>query len=153
MLGGPLAGLAAEKASAILLGKEVAEQAELERALATASPSMLMQLKEAGLALQRSLIEAGVEEERIAALDRQNARSREIALKDHIPGFLAVTVVAGFFAVLAVMLLRQVPEGTETEFSIMLGALAAMAAAVMNYYFGSSASSREKTRMLGQRSL
>jgi hypothetical protein len=32
----------------------------------------------------------------------------------------------------------------------MLGALATMTAAVVNYFFGSSAGSREKTRLLGE---
>ena len=47
------------------------------------------------------------------------------------------------------MLLRQLPVEAETEFSIMLGALATMTAAVVNYYFGSSAESAEKTRAMG----
>ncbi|MEM9840896.1 MAG: hypothetical protein AAF830_17325, partial [Pseudomonadota bacterium] len=64
---------------------------------------------------------------------------------------LAAAVVVGFFGVLATMLAVDVPTGAETEFSIMLGALATMAASVMNYYFGSSAGSKEKTLLLGLR--
>ena len=46
------------------------------------------------------------------------------------------------------MVARRLPPGAETEFSIMLGALATMTAAVVNYFFGSSAGSREKTRLM-----
>jgi hypothetical protein len=46
------------------------------------------------------------------------------------------------------MVSRKLPPGAETEFSIMLGALATMTAAVVNYFFGSSAGSREKTMLL-----
>jgi hypothetical protein len=46
------------------------------------------------------------------------------------------------------MVARRLPPGAETEFSIMLGALATMTAAVVNYFFGSSAGSKEKTRLM-----
>ena len=53
-----------------------------------------------------------------------------------------------FVTALGVMVARKLPAGAETEFSIMLGALATMTAAVVNYFFGSSAGSREKTLLL-----
>ncbi|MEM0929397.1 MAG: hypothetical protein AAGI89_08900 [Pseudomonadota bacterium] len=147
-LGGPLAGAATSAAARALLGREDASEEELAATLERADPQALQELRMASLAFDKALLDAAHESERIAAGDRADARARQVELGDWVPGALGVTVVGGFFCVLAVMLLREVPSGAETEFSIMLGALATMAAAVMNYYFGSSASSREKTRLL-----
>jgi len=150
-LGGPLAGAAADIVAETLLGRRESNESVLSEALQEASPEVLVQLRKASLAFQSELTAAAVEAERVAAGDRSDARARERALKDRVPGALALCVVTGFFGVLSVMLFSDVPSGAETEFSIMLGALATMAAAVMNYYFGSSAGSREKTYLLQER--
>ncbi|MEO1657632.1 MAG: hypothetical protein AAFR65_07910 [Pseudomonadota bacterium] len=147
-LGGPLAGAATAAASRALLGREQATEEEIAASLDAADPQALQELRMASLAFEKAIIDAATEGERIAASDRADARQRQVELGDWVPGALGVTVIGGFFCVLAVMLSREVPSGAETEFSIMLGALATMAAAVMNYYFGSSASSREKTRLM-----
>ncbi|GGY52560.1 hypothetical protein [Parvularcula lutaonensis] len=147
-LGGPLAETAAGMLAEVFLGRGEAEEGELLDAVLAAAPERLAALKLAEVEFRQAVLSAAGEAERIAAEDRADARAREVALKDRVPGALAVVVLAGFFSVLGVMLFVDVPDGAETEFSIMLGALATMSAAVMNYYFGSSASSREKTRML-----
>lgn len=147
-LGGPLAGAATQALAGILLEKTDGSEAQLDEALASAEPETLVRLKEASLAFQKDLLSAAAEEQRIAAGDRADARAREVRVKDRIPGFLAVVILMGFFAVLGVMLATEVPPGSETEFSIMLGSLATMAASVMNYYFGSSAGSREKNGLI-----
>jgi hypothetical protein len=147
-LGGPLAGKAVEKISRAILGRTGAGEEALETALKQASVEQLVALKRAEAEFILGLRGAEVEEEKVAAGDRANARARQTALEDLTPAALAALIVGGFFAVLGVMVARRLPEGAETEFSIMLGALAAMTAAVVNYYFGSSAGSREKTRLL-----
>lgn len=152
-LGGPLAGAATQAAARILLGRGEASEAELGDAVVAASPEMLAELRLASLEFQKAILDTAAEEQRIAAEDRADARAREVALRDRIPGLLAIVILGGFFAVLGMMLTREVPAGAETEFSIMLGSLATMAAAVMNYYFGSSAGSRDKNWLLGQRGL
>lgn len=149
-LGGPLAGAATEAVARAVLGDDAmaAPPEAIEEAVRAAGPDALLALKRENNAFRVAVLEAAGAEQAIHAADRASARAREVARKDWVPGCLALVVVGGFFAVLAVMLTRRVPAGAETEFSIMLGALATMAAAVMNYYFGSSASSKEKTRLL-----
>jgi hypothetical protein len=147
-LGGPLAGAAVELLSRRLLGRQEGSEEELADMLRAADPATRLKVQEASLAFDRAVLELSLRSEEIAASDRASARRREIALRDRIPGFLGAVVLTGFFCVLGVMLVSEIPEGAETEFSIMLGALSTMAAAVMNYYFGSSASSREKTHLL-----
>ncbi len=147
-LGGPLAGAAVSAVARAVLGEESADESRLEAALAVATPEQLAALARAESDFKIALRQAAVDESRIAAGDRANARAREIAREDWTPAVMGGLIILGFFVVLGAMVARQLPEGTETEFSIMLGALATMTAAVVNYYFGSSAGSREKTRLL-----
>lgn len=149
-LGGPLAGAAVRAVSEAVLGRAEDDEAALADAVLGASPDALAKLRTASLEFQAALRAAAVEEARIDAGDRADARAREVARGDLMPGVLAAAVVVGFFSVLGMMLLSNVPSDAETEFSIMLGALATMAASVMNYYFGSSVGSKEKTLLLGR---
>jgi hypothetical protein len=147
-LGGPLAGAAVEKLSRAIFGAEIVSEDVLAETLAASSPETLLALKQAEQEFQIALRQASVEEARIDAGDRANARDRQIKMNDWTPSVLGALVILGFFAVMGVMIAKKLPAGAETEFSIMLGALATMTAAVVNYFFGSSAGSREKTRLI-----
>lgn len=148
-LGGPLAGAAVRAISKAVFGEDAAaDEDALEAALAGASPEQLLALKRADHEFRRALEEARVAEARIDADDRANARARQQAMGDWAPTALGGLIIVGFFIVLAALVARRLPEGMETEISIMLGALATMTAAVVNYFFGSSAGSKEKTRLL-----
>jgi len=147
-LGGPLAGAAVAQLSRAIFGAPDATEEALSEALAAASPEQLIALKKVEQEFQVALRQASVEEHRIDAGDRADARERQTAMDDWTPSILGALVIAGFFSVLAAMLMRALPAGMETEFAIMLGALATMTAAVVNYFFGSSAGSKEKTRMI-----
>lgn len=147
-LGGPLAGAAVSAVTKAVFGAETADEGALDVAFAGATPDQILALKKADADFQATLAKAAVDAEKIAADDRANARAREIARGDHTPAVMGALIISGFFVVLAVLATHRLPEGMETEFSILLGALATMTAAVVNYYFGSSAGSREKTRLM-----
>lgn len=147
-LAGPLAGSAFAVLSRAIFGKEGAGEAAIGQALKTLSADQIVALKRAELEFEAGLAANTVEEARVAAADRANARARQQSLRDHTPTALGALIIAGFFVVLGVMVAHRLPAGAETEFSIMLGALATMTAAVVNYFFGSSAGSKEKTRLM-----
>ena len=147
-LGGPLAGAAVEQLSRAIFGDGAVDEDALAEALLAATPEQVLAIKKAEQDFQIALRQAGVEELRIAAGDRSSARERQIKMNDWTPSVLGAVVILGFFAVLGIMVAKKLPAGAETEFSIMLGALATMTAAVVNYFFGSSAGSREKTRLI-----
>ncbi len=147
-LGGPLAGAAVAQLSKAIFGAPDADEEALSEVLINALPDHLIALKKAEQGFAIALREASLEEERIHADDRANARGRQIAMNDWTPSALGALVILGFFVVLGVMVTKKLPVGAETEFSIMLGALATMTAAVVNYFFGSSAGSKEKTRLM-----
>ena len=149
-LGGPLAGAAVEVLSRAIFGEDAAgrDENDLAVALEQASPQQRAAIRKADHDFRLALREAALDEQRIAAGDRADARRRQQLMEDWTPSILGALIIAGFFLVLAAMVARRLPQGAETEFSIMLGALATMTAAVVNYFFGSSAGSREKTRLL-----
>lgn len=147
-LGGPLAGAAVEALARAIFGKEDVPERDLADALANASPDQLIAIKRAETEFRLALRQAAIDESRIDAGDRASARERQQKMRDWTPSILGALIIAGFFLTLAVMVARKLPAGAETEFSIMLGALATMTAAVVNYFFGSSAGSREKTLLL-----
>ena len=149
-LGGPLAGAAVEALSRAIFGKDAVPEEALAEAVETATADQIIALRRADHDFQVALRQAAVEELRIDAADRASARERQAKMDDWTPSVLGALIIAGFFLTLAVMVARRLPDGAETEFSIMLGALATMTAAVVNYFFGSSAGSREKTKLLSQ---
>ena len=137
-LGGPLAGAAVEALRRAVLGEAGDEDALAEAVLAQ-DPETLLALRRAEHSFQQAVLAARVEAGRVAAGDRDSARRRETVVRDRTPALLGTAVVLGFFGVLGVMLWRELPAQAEPAFSIMLGALSTMTAAVVSYYFGASA--------------
>lgn len=147
-LGGPLAGAAVAAIARAIFGKDDVPEDVLADAVAGASAEQLIALKRAENDFKVAIRNAALEERRIDSGDRASARERQTRMRDWTPSILGALIIGGFFLTLAAMVARKLPPGAETEFSIMLGALATMTAAVVNYFFGSSAGSREKTLLL-----
>lgn len=143
-LGGPLASSAIRQISEAFLGIPDASEITLLERIPDASPARWERLRKAEREFALALEEAEVARLRVIADDRADARRRHEIMTDRTPAVLGALIVGGFFIVLGAMVLCTLPAGAETEFSIMLGALATMTAAVVNYFFGSSAGSKEK---------
>jgi hypothetical protein len=149
-LGGPLAGLAVKTLSTVLLGKEDASEAEITKAMQTASPVQLAQIKQIDADFKTKMAELEIDLERIAAGDRDSARKREVSLGDHTPKILAGAITIGFFGILFWMFLYGVPKNGNEALLLMLGALQTAFTGVIAYYFGSSAGSKAKTDALAK---
>lgn len=149
-LGGPLAGVATKALAAKLLDRPDATGQEVEAAVLGADPQMLLRLREVDAEFEKHMTDAGVKIEEIAAGDRANARSRQVALHDHTPAILAYVVTVGFFGTLAFMLVNGKPATGGDALLVMLGSLGTAWAAIIAYFFGSSAGSRKKDEALTQ---
>lgn len=147
-LGGPLAGMAVSALATKILGKPNATQEEVQAAVLAASPDDLAKIKLAEIEFQKVLAENDITLEQIASSDRDSARKREIAVKDYTPMMLAIGITFGFFGVLGFMLVNGKPLNGGDALLVMLGALGGAWGSVVAYYFGSSASSRQKTDAL-----
>ena len=154
-LGGP-AGGAIGGLLANLLG--VDNDADAVANAIKADPNIAVKLKELEVEAQRLHYEA-IDKERQASIDElkayigdvQNARSRQVehekATGNSDMNFyvLAWVVVLGFFALMGVLMFVEIPV-KQTEVMFMLfGTLSSGFGAVLQYFFGSSKGSADKT--------
>lgn len=61
---------------------------------------------------------------------------------------LAALIIVGFLCLLAILIFKGVPQENAELLYISVGALIGMAGAVVQYFFGSSKSSSDKTKII-----
>lgn len=71
--------------------------------------------------------------------------------KDIAMYVLAGIIVIGFFVILAMMFLTEIPQQNKDILNVIIGALATCFIAIVNYFFGSSKSSSDKTDLLAKK--
>lgn len=152
-LGGPLAGVAVKTIATQLLGDEKATEQEVAEAMAGADPQTLIRLREIDAEFKKTMTDAGIQLEKIAADDRASARQREATTHDSwTPRVLAAVIVMGFlwcvYAVLSGYITDLKDPMIATLVGTMIGYTSAKADQVVSYYFGSSASSKAKDETL-----
>jgi hypothetical protein len=143
---GVIAGTAVRAALGI---SEKATDDDVEKQLAKASPEILLKIKEADNDFKLGMANIGVDLEKVAAGDRDSARKREVDTGDYTNRVLAAGVV-GFWAVLNFLILTQgVNESVADPLLYrLLGTLDGALLLVLQYYFGSSASSHQKSELI-----
>jgi len=146
-LGGPMAGMAVRALSATLLGKDDGTEDEISAAMQLASPETLLKIKEADNAFKLEMEKLGVDLQNIAVDDRKSARDMYSKTRDMIVPLLAGLTVAGFFGTMAWVLTGHVSLES-TILGFVLGQISAKTEQVYNFYFGSSAGSKDKTEHL-----
>jgi hypothetical protein len=149
----PGGNIAATALGQILNLKSGATLDDAGLALMTATPEQRAQLQAEDNRHKEAITQMGFanaeEFERIAAADRASARDREKTVKDWMPRVLGIGIVAGFLT--AVFLILTGHAKAESVIAgTLIGYLSAKAEGVVTYYFGSSAGSAEKTRLLAQ---
>ena len=144
-LGGPLAGMATRAISTTLLGKPDADEEELSGAIQGATDNNFkVQMKQLDIDL-----------EKINATDRASAR--ELAIKTSL---FPQVIISGIFITCFGAVLYQVFTG-ETVANAMnkdiiiylLGILSAGITQIMNFFFGSSAGSKNKDATMANKVL
>lgn len=147
-IGGPFGAMAGGLINAALGLGEDADEAARAQALAKATPEQLLAIQQAEQQFKLDMERLGVDIARIDADDRKSAREREMAVRDSVPGTLAVFLTLGFFGLLGWMMYKAPPEGSRDILNIMLGSLGTGWVTMLAYYFGSSAGSARKDAML-----
>jgi len=143
-LGGPLAGLAVTAIAKVIGIDEKDVQETINSGKLSAD--QISQIKLAEIEFQKQTQELGLNFEKLAVDDRKSARDMQIATKSWIPGALALGITVGFFGILIYMMAYAITPSN--ELLVMLGSLGTAWTGVVGYYFGSSASSRNKDEML-----
>lgn len=147
-IGGPFGALAGAAVKAALGIPEDSDEQAMTKALERATPEQLLAIRQADNQFKLDMEKLGVDVARIDAEDRKSAREREMAVKDNIPGALAVILTVGFFGLLGYLVAHEPPSGSRDILNIMLGSLGTGWATMLAYYFGSSAGSSAKDRLL-----
>jgi hypothetical protein len=142
--------MATRAISEALLGKPDGTEDELLNAAKSATPEQLLALKQAEQGFVIKMRELDLDLERISNEDRNSARNREIKTGDYTPKLLAAAVTFGFFGVLFWMIANGLPANGGEAMLVMLGTLGTAWGAIVSYYFGSSAGSREKTQAMNR---
>lgn len=70
--------------------------------------------------------------------------------KSNIPATLAISITAGFFGVLALMLLGVWKPNDNNALLILLGSLGTSWGSVINFYFGSTIGSARKDEIIAK---
>lgn len=136
LVGGPFGAAAGKVLGNFFLGDENASQESIEKALASASPEQLVQLRKIDAQTKEKYAQIGLDEKKIAALDVDSARKREMEIKDKTPAILCLVANLGFYGILAWVCTHPLPAQTKDIVEIMIGTLLTQLGAATNYYFG-----------------
>jgi len=157
LVGGPAGGALGTAIKLVASALGVGEDPEAVLEAIKTDPQALTKIKEIELRHKEELERILLERERLRLRDVASARQREIEVvkatgkKDINLYVLAWTVVGGFFALCYGLMRIPLPEGSNDVVFMLFGALAAGFGQVLQYFFGSSKSSAEKTDLLVRR--
>lgn len=149
---GPLGGVAVA-ALGNALGVSDATQSKIADVIKSAgmTPEQVTALKELELKYQAEEKERGFRYAELVFKDADSARQMQIQTKSLIPAVLAMLVTLGFFGILIFLVTNADYKPTE-PLLVMLGSLGTAWTGIIGFYFGSSASSRDKDRVISEMS-
>lgn len=133
-LGGPLGGMAGDVISKVL-GVDN-NPASLEKAIASASPEQLMEIKKAEIAFEKQMKELDVDIYKLETQEKQDARKH--FSKDWTARIIGVAMVGGFLGYIFLVTLQPPEQNSEALINLVLGYLGGLASAVISFYFGAS---------------
>ena len=133
-LGGPLGGMAGDVISKIL-GVDN-NPASLEKAIATATPEQLMEIKKAEKDFEAKMKELDVDLYKLETAEKQHARG--MFSKDWTARIIGIAMVGGFLGYIFLVTLQPPEQNSEALINLVLGYLGGLASAVISFYFGAS---------------
>jgi hypothetical protein len=149
-IGGPFGSVAANALTSVL-GVDANDEKALEAKVLSMTAADLLALKQADQQFQKDMRALGIDEAKIEAADRADARAREIATHDWVVKVLALSVFTLFAAVVVGLQRFEIPAQNRDAANQVLGILYAAVVSVLGYYFGSSAGSRAKDALIGKK--
>jgi hypothetical protein len=150
-LGGPLAGVAVKTLSSALFGHEDGTEEQISAAMAVATPDQLAAIKKIDADFKVQMKSLDIDLERISAGDRDSARQMQRETKDWTPKALAFFITFGFFGALIWIMVFGIPQTGTEVLLMMLGSLSTSWSGVVQFYYGSSAGSKEKNSLLASK--
>jgi len=133
-LGGPLGGMAGDVISKVL-GVDN-NPASLEKAIATATPEQLMEIKKAEKDFEAKMKELDVDLYKLETAEKQHARG--MFSKDWTARIIGIAMIGGFLGYIFLVTLQPPEQNSEALINLVLGYLGGLASAVISFYFGAS---------------
>ncbi|MDX1351557.1 MAG: hypothetical protein R3254_00995 [Thiomicrorhabdus sp.] len=145
-LGGPFGGMAGKW----LAGRLGSTEEDIEEVVLNSDPNLLAQIKELEFDFKKEMAALGIKEEQLHVQDRSDARGMAIKTTLLPQIILSTIFILGFVFVLYLVFTGDVDlNGTMKDVAIfLLGILSAGIAQIMNFFFGSSSGSKEKSAKL-----
>lgn len=142
-LGGPFGGMAGK----FLAEKLGVEEAELEHTIVNANPDIMFKIKQLDHDFELEMAKLGLNKEELAVKDRADARNMAINTT-LMPQMVLATVYVISFSVIMYLVFsgKAQLEGVMKDMGLyLLGILSAGLLQIMNFFYGSSTGSKEKT--------
>ena len=133
-LGGPLGGMAGDAISKVLGCDN--DPVSLEKAIATATPEQLMEIKKAEKEFETKMKELDVDLYKLETQEKQDAR--KTFSKDWTARIIGIAMVGGFLGYIFLVTLQPPEQNSEALINLVLGYLGGLASAVISFYFGAS---------------
>ena len=133
-LGGPLGGMAGDVISKVL-GVDN-NPASLEKAIATATPEQLLEIKKAEKDFEAQMKALDVDLYKLETQEKQDAR--KTFSKDWTARIIGIAMVGGFLGYIFLVTLQPPEQNSEALINLVLGYLGGLASAVISFYFGAS---------------
>ena len=133
-LGSPLGGAAASAiASALGCGNDTKS---IEKALQSASPEQLIEVKKAEIDFEKKMAELDVDIFALEAKDIQDARRAHKG--DWTPRIVALISLVGFVGYIFLVTIQPPDANSDTIVSLVLGYMGGVVSAITSFYFGAS---------------
>ena len=148
-VGGPLGGVAMKFLADKFTGGDTGS---VEDFLLSANPDTLKELKVAEMEFDAHMRELDIDLEKISAGDRDSARDLAKTQGVMPQVIMSSVYTAGYFGVLFMFMggYISVPEEYSSMFNGLLGVLSAAQIQIINFWFGSSSGSKQKTAALAK---
>ena len=139
LLGGPLGGAAVEAVGKVL-GMSEATTDKVQRALTSGNltAEQIAALQAADMQLKTRMAELGIDAEKLAAEDRNNARDMQTTTGSWVPSALACSVTVGYFAILIGLMSHRLELGNSEGLTLLLGSLTTAWGSIVAFYYGAS---------------
>lgn len=151
-IGGPFGAVAAKGALALLGidAKPGDEEAQLEQAMRSATPDDLLKLKQADQQFTKDMKALDIDLAKVNQADRASARDMAVKAGREPQIILSVVYTIAYGVVLYNFMAGNihVPEQQQILFGSLIGILTAAQVQILNFWFGSSSGSKEKTAAL-----
>ena len=148
-LGGPMGGAATKFIADKLLGKPDANEGDVANFLLGASPEQLAELKKIDNDFAVKMRELDIDVFKLEVEDRQGARQLfNVNMWPQI--ILSIIFLIGYFTLLTLLITGNIelPDKQLTLVTALIGVITAGVTGIMQFWFGSSAGSKDKTTKL-----